>query len=126
LKFRLLCLASVLFAGCEWQEPLKKTARVVEPVSTAYRVAGEPCHREAASVCLPGPRGLMGLCFHYGPGLDRQGNDTNYVCTNACDSDADCIAEFRCRSLAPGQGNSVCAPPPGFQPRRGTPRPSAH
>lgn len=123
---RQLCVVFVFAASCEGpSEPLKSTARLVQPVATATKFTGESCAKEGVSVCRPGPRGEPASCFHYGPGLDEKGEDPWFVCTTTCATDRDCPLEFTCVDLLPGRGNRVCAPRPDFQPKRALPRPPA-
>lgn len=105
-------VVAALFAACnltETPQPLRSTGRLVQPVAAAFKATGLDCSAEGSSVCLAGPRGERGLCFHYGPGLQADGGDPGYVCTTTCERDADCMDEFFCRPVVAGDGK-VCMP----------------
>ncbi len=117
----------VLVAACSFEEParpLKSTARVVHPVVTAQKSAGESCANEGVSVCRRGAHGETPVCLHYGPGLRADGTDENFVCSTTCTRTNDCALEFECVSLG-GAGKRVCAPRAGFAPRVALARPTA-
>jgi hypothetical protein len=114
----------ILFVACDPHsspQQAKQTGHAAQAITAAFKSPGESCEVEGVSACKT-IGSHAGVCFHYGPGRDRNGSDPNFVCSTTCDTTDDCYQDFECVQLAPGQGNSVCAPHPGLVPHVSLPR----
>lgn len=107
-----LAIAAAL-AGCpstaSEQEPAVFHEHQFLVTAKPTKGLGEDCSVGGASDC----RKSAPVCWHFWD--DPQGK--GYACTKACETEEDCPEGWGCVGVAPGEGNSFCAPPRDWQPQ---------